>query len=119
MNGSMDNSELVSLAEQKFEELQSRIYGEINALLKYAKLNALDVLKNRTPTYSESAAILKQYVGIIEKLQDMGIPIPKQAIVELEKIVTIFTSVAVAIDQQDVEGLGAAIAALDCEPYIL
>ena len=55
----MDNSELVSLAEQKFEELQSRIYGEINALLKYAKLNALDVLKNRTPTYSESAAILK------------------------------------------------------------
>ena len=115
----MDNSELVSLAEQKFEELQSRIYGEINALLKYAKLNALDVLKNRTPTYSESAAILKQYVGIIEKLQDMGIPIPKQAIVELEKIVTIFTSLAVAIDQQDVEGLGAAIASLDCEPYIL
>ena len=89
----MDNSELVSLAEQKFEKLQSRIYGEINALLKYAKLNALDVLKNRTPTYSE--------------------------IVELEKIVTIFTSLAVAIDQQDVEGLGAAIAALDCEPYIL
>lgn len=49
----------------------------------------------------------------------MGILIPKKDIIALEKIVTIFTSLAVAIDEQDIEGLGAATSALDCEPYIL
>lgn len=115
----MNNDELILFAKKKFEELQSRIYGEVNALLKYAKLNTIDVLKEKTPSYSESAAILKQYVGIIESLQEMGIPIPKKDIIALEKIVTIFTSLAVAIDEQDIEGLGAATSALDCEPYIL
>ena len=62
---------------------------------------------------------MKQYVGIIETLREIGIPIPKQDIIALEKIVTIFTSLAVAIDEQDIDSLGAATAALDCEPYIL
>lgn len=115
----MNNDELILFAKKKFEELQSRIYGEVNALLKYAKLNTIDVLKEKTPSYSESAAILKQYVGIIESLQEMGIPIPKKDIIALKKNVTIFTSLAVAIDEQDIEGLGAATSALDCEPYIL
>lgn len=115
----MNNEQLISNAKQKFEEFQTRIYGEVNALLKYAKLNAIGILKDKTPSYSESAAILKQYVSIIESLQKLGIPIPKKDVIDLERIVTIFTSLAVAIDEEDIDGLGAAIAALDCEPYIL
>lgn len=114
----MNDKQLILSAKQTFDKIQSKIYGDIQSLLKYAKLNAYEILQAKNPSYSESAAILNRYVNIIRALSDLGIPIPKTALQDLERIVNTFTSLAVAIDESDIDGIGAATAALDCEPYI-
>lgn len=111
-------SDIMQTAKEMFGKIQSQIYGDVQVLLKYAKLNPIEILKDKNPSYSESAAILSSYVSIIRAIADAGVPIPRKEIHSLERIVTAFTSLALAIDEEDFDGMGAAIASLDCEPYI-
>lgn len=115
----MDNQQLIQSAKETFDKIQSQIYSDVQKLLKYAKLNTFDILREHNPSYSASAAVLSRYVNIVRALVEAGIPIPKKEIHDLERIVNIFTSLALAIDNEDVDGIGAATSALDCEPYIL
>ena len=40
----MNDEQLILSAKQTFDKIQSKIYGDIQSLLKYAKLNAYEIL---------------------------------------------------------------------------
>ena len=47
----MNDEQLILSAKQTFDKIQSKIYGDIQSLLKYAKLNAYEILQAKNPSY--------------------------------------------------------------------
>ncbi|MBI0155123.1 hypothetical protein [Gilliamella sp. W8128] len=107
------DEDILAEAKKAFETTQNRIYGEISILLKYAKLNAYDILKARNPSYSEVVESLKQYLEIVELLAPI-IKTPQHVIDDLNLVLVHFSELAKGIDEENIDIICEATAKLDC-----
>ncbi|OCG08775.1 hypothetical protein A9G13_01560 [Gilliamella sp. wkB178] len=107
------DEDILVKAKKDFETIQNRVYGEISLLLKYAKLNAYDILKAKNPSYSEVVESLKKYLEIVELLTPI-IKTPQHVIDDLNLVLDHFSELAKGIEEENIEMICEAIAKLDC-----
>lgn len=106
------NDKIIENAKKTFETVQNRIYGEVSVLLKYAKLNAYDILKIKNPTYTEVAAYLQEYFEIIVLIAPR-LKIPEHVTNDVRCMLEHFEILATGIETGNVELIGEAICKLD------
>ena len=108
--------EELQAAKKRFTLVYSGIFGEISSMLSKAKLMPLTKLMEHNPSFTEMVDQLQEYRCIVELInKGMG------GIFDVGMVDTYIEkakALAISIDKEDHEGLGAAIAALDELPYV-
>ncbi|WP_258239979.1 hypothetical protein [Pseudidiomarina homiensis] len=106
----------IDTARQLFVDLQSKVMGEISAMLRTAKLTSIMDLADEAETFTESAEELEHFSKVTHTLAPMlGFEAKAAA---LEPYIDAVKRLGQAIDNGCSDSLGAVIAELDDLPYI-
>ena len=112
------NQRLHDQAVDEFNRLHGTMIGEISAMLKTAKVAPLVDLRKKDPTFSNVVAELRMFRDVCCALAPHFLVDKTGEIADIDKLLTLASDLAQAIDADDPDALCAAIAALDVEPYI-
>lgn len=106
----------IETAKNLFIDLQSKVMGEISAMLRRAKLTSIMDLADEVETFTESAEELEHFSKITHALAPMlGVEAEAAA---LDPYIDAVKRLGQAIDNGCSDSLGAVIAELDDLPYI-
>lgn len=122
----MKNNNVVSFSNEQEKQIRAArekcvayyeaIFAEIRQMLVTAKLNPMESLVSRNPSFSELAIRLKEFRELAHQLSKM---LKMDLDFEmLDRYIDLAQSMADCIDRECSEGLGEAISALDDMPYI-
>jgi hypothetical protein len=103
-------------AKDRFNIAYYGLFSEIGAMLSKAKLMPIHALCAENPSFNKRAQELVDIKPVLEVLAPyFGVNYDKNMI---EDYIELVVDLASAIDSNDPDNLGAAIAALDEKPYI-
>ena len=104
-------------AYKVFNSVHSAMFGEISSMLRKAKLTPILNLRDVNPSFTAMVDVLDEYLAILVKL-DVHIDITSNHLDDTRQYLKLVRNLAEAIDSNDSDSLGEAIAALDEKPYI-
>lgn len=113
-----NHAELVTTAKNAFNTICSQIVGHVSHMLREAKLLPLSELSTQIPSYTEMVTELKYSSSLCEYLNPLLNNTLTSEIDVVNKLIMLADNLAKAIEIECTDSLGAAIAALDEEPYI-
>lgn len=109
----------IELAKKRFKKIQAQMFGEISSMLRKAKLTPIWELQENNPSFTALASDLEYFLEHLKQFSEiMPEKFTTEEINRAVDYVRLTKDLAVAIDNDDDDSLGAAIAALDEKPYI-
>lgn len=118
----MDDNDIVAITQKEeaialFRQNYNIMFGDISGMLRKAKLTPIMDLQGQDPSFTNMAVELEHYMFLLDKL-GCEIEISSQYMARAREYLILVHQLAEAIENDDCDSLGAAIAALDEKPYI-
>jgi hypothetical protein len=108
----------VKRAKKRFHSLHTSILGEITSMLRKAKFMPLVELSGHNPSFIEMVEELENFRAGAEQLAKIFDIDSAESFAMINKCIELARNLAIAIDDECHDSLGAAVAALDDMPYV-